>query len=186
MKRSIWWFLVLAGIAVAPLGRAAESAKDEDVGRASEPVHIALRARWDEIRRREAELAQAERALKDMQDRIRNEIETLKRLKKEQAIQASQIETRIEEARKGIQSKKLQRLVEISSKMPAKAAAAYLSRLEMNTAASILQGMSARKAAQALGAMSPKKAAALSERYLKNDKLDTSRKRGKRRRKPRR
>lgn len=134
-------------------------------------VEEALSAKHRDLEMREEKVRQAEIDLKNMEVLLKTQIAELTRLISTHEEFRIEIAKKIDNARKEIIDEKIQRLVEIASKMPPENAAKYLAGLEERTAASIVKGMSARKAAQALGLMDAKKAAALSKRYLDDDEL---------------
>lgn len=139
-------------------------AAPEDVGD-TRAILEAIRRERDQVAQERAEVAAAREDLKRAEADLDAKITKLER-----AIEERQaVEKAILAAKEVLFSARLSRLVEITAKMSAEKAAAYLDSLGEGTAVSILEGLQPRKAALVLSLLPPSKAAKLSRLYLKRE-----------------
>jgi flagellar motility protein MotE (MotC chaperone) len=115
---------------------------------------------------REAEIEQAEKDLAVAEKKLEARIAKLERLIEKKRRIEQNIRTEAEEEAEA----RLQRMREVTARMPPENAAAYLTEMPVRTASQILTGIKSRKAAAIMAELPPSKAAEISRKYLKSGK----------------
>ncbi|WP_245533206.1 MotE family protein [Desulfovibrio oxyclinae] len=111
---------------------------------------------WKTLKRKEEELANRERELRELEAGIKAQMAELKELRQ-------QIGDMLDEA-KNLKNKKVRQLVDMISNTKAKKAAKILENMEEDLAVKVLSGMRGRQAGEILSYVETEKAATLSER----------------------
>lgn len=125
-----------------------------------------LRQKELELEAREAEVEQATKDLELAEKQLNKKIARLETLISERQRIAEGILNKKEQEK----LEKLNKMVEVTAKMPPENAALYLLELSIETSAKIVSSLKSRKAAAILSAMPPSSAAEISRKYLESGK----------------